>query len=126
MHPVASIRLCADQSLIDYGGLMKSADFAPCLELLHHLDPTMAGPHQMPPEPEMIRHLPMRGQKSLRMLHRLEPPHSAFPFAGRLMGIFRTIIQSSASSVVDLWNELTMCGGVARQFVGDQRSRTVL
>ena len=126
MLPAASIRLWAGQSVVDYGGLIKSADVAPRLELLHHLVPILAGPHQMLPTLEMIRHMPMRGQKSLHMVHRLESPHSAFPFAGRLMGIFRTIIQSSASSVFDPWNELTMCGGVARQFVGDQRSRTVL
>ena len=126
MLPVASIRLCANQSVVDYGGLIKSADFAPHLELLLHLVPIMACAHQVPLAAEMVRHLPIRGQKSLRMLHRLEPPHSAFPFPSRLMGVFRTIIQSSASSVVDLWNELTMCGGVAREFVGDQRAGTVL
>ena len=126
MHPVASLRLWAGQSVVNFGGLIKSADYAPRLELLHHLVPIMARPHQVPPAAKMIRHLPMRGQKSLRMLHRLEPPHSAFPFPSRLMGVFGSIIESSAAAVVDLWNELTMCGGVARQFVGDQRSGTVL
>ena len=92
MHPVASIGLWAGQSVVDCGGLIESADYAPRGKLLHHLDPIMAGPHQMLPTPEMIRRLPMRGQKSLRMLHRLEPPHSTFPFPSRLMGIFRTII----------------------------------
>ena len=61
MHPVASIRLWAGQSVVDYGGLIKSAEYAPRLELLHHLVPLVAGPHQMLPTPEMIRHLPMRG-----------------------------------------------------------------
>ena len=51
----------ASQSVVDYGRLIKSADYAPRLELLHHLVPIVAGPHQMLPTPEMIRHLPMRG-----------------------------------------------------------------
>ena len=37
LHPVASIRLLAGQSVIDECGLIKSADYAPRLELLHHL-----------------------------------------------------------------------------------------
>ena len=100
--------------MLDECGLIKSADYAPRLELLHHFVPIMARPHQVPPTAKMIRHLPMRGQKSLCMLHRLEPPHSTFPLPGRLMGVFGAVIQSSASAVFDLGNELTMCGGVAR------------
>ena len=90
-----------------------------CLELLHHLVPIMACPHQVPPTPEMIRHLPMRGQKSLRMFHRLEPSHTTFPFPSWLMRVLRPIIESPATAVLDLWNQFTMCARVARQFIGD-------
>ena len=60
MHPVASIRLWAGQSVLDECGLIKSEDYAPRLELLHHFVPIVARPHQVPSAPEMIRHLPVR------------------------------------------------------------------
>ena len=126
MHPVASIHLWAGQSVVDYFRLIKSADYAPRLELLHHFVPIVARPHQVPSAPEMIRHLPVRVQKTLRMLHRFEPPHSAFPIPGRLMRVLRAIVESSAAAVLDLGNQFTMRRRVARQFIGDQRSWTVL
>lgn len=64
----------------------------------------------------------MGGQKSLRMFHRLESPPSPLPFTGLLMGVFG-VIESSAAAVFDLWNEFTVGSSVARQFIGNQRSR---
>ena len=62
---IASIHFSAAQSSITRCMGIDSADYLPRLEVLHHLVPIMACPRQVPPTPEMIRHLPMRGQKSL-------------------------------------------------------------
>ena len=116
---IASIHFSAAQSSITHCMGIDSADYPPRLELLHHLVPIMACPHQVPPTPNVIRHLPMRGQKSLRMFHRLEPSHTTFPFPSWLMRVLRPIIESPATAVLDLWNQFTMCARVARQFIGD-------
>ena len=110
---IASIHFSAAQSSITHCMGIDSADYPPRLELLHHLVPIMACPHQVPPTPEMIRHLPMRGQKSLRMFHRLEPSHLTFPFPSWLMRVLRPIIESSAAAVFDCREDVTMGGHVA-------------
>ena len=125
MRELASFRLREGQSVIAYCGLIKSADRAPHLELFHHLVPVVAGPHRVPTTAEVVRLLSMPGEKALRILHRLESPHSAFPFAGRLMGVFCSVIESSTSAVFDLGNEVAMGPRVARQLIGDQCSRAV-
>jgi hypothetical protein len=35
----------------------------------------------------------IRGEEALNVLSRLEPLHASFPLAGRLVGVFRTMVQ---------------------------------
>ncbi len=60
------------------------------------------------------------------MASRLEAAHGAFPLSGRLVRVFRAIIQSFVLSVLDAPQDLPLRCRIAGEFVSDEHARHVL
>jgi hypothetical protein len=55
----------------------------------------------------------MCGDKSLRLLHRFEPPHPAFPNPGRFVRLFSTVIGVLIRDMYRIRRYLAMCDRIA-------------
>lgn len=56
----------------------------------------MSGPQEMPAEPEEIVNDAVDGCEALKLLGRLEAPHPAFAFSGRLVEDFGAMLVSKS------------------------------
>ena len=68
---------------------------------------------QVPPEIEQILNRGMGGDKSLRLLHRLESPHPSLPDPGHLMRLLGPIILILLSTVNRFRHHFPMCYRIA-------------
>lgn len=60
------------------------------------------------------------------MASRLEAAHGAFPLSGRLVRVFRAIIQSFVLSVLDAPQDLPLRCAIAGEFISDDHAWNVL
>jgi hypothetical protein len=71
---------------------------------------------------EKIGDLVMDGKEALNLSRGLEPLHDPLSSSGRLMGVFRPVIEALVR--LDPRHDLPFgCGGVALQLVGDEHTR---
>ena len=72
---------------------------------------------------ENISDLIMDGKEPLHLPRRLEAFHDPLSSSGRLVGIFRPVVEAFVLAVLDTRHDLTLGGTVAAQLVGDQHTR---
>lgn len=65
-------------------------------------------------------------EKLLSMTWGCEAAHGSFALSGRLMRIFRLVVESFVLTVLDTWHDLPLCGCIASQFVRDDHAWNVL
>ena len=66
----------------------------------------------------MVSNRTVGKKKPLRMTCRFEAPHRSLPLPRRLVGIFRTIIQSFMLPMLDATQDLS-CRAIASEFFRD-------
>jgi hypothetical protein len=86
----------------------------------------VVGSKAMAAELDVVVDPAVGGQKALCLTGRLEPLHLPFSSSRRLVRYFGAVVEISALSVLDTWQDLALGGGVALQLVGDDDSWNVL
>jgi len=79
----------------------------------------------MPTSTEMVRHRSVHRQETLRLPHRLESPHLWLPLTSGLMRVLGSVVQPTASAMLNAWHELLTRRSVAQKLVGDHHPRRV-
>jgi hypothetical protein len=62
-------------------------------------------------------------QELLRLPRGLEPLHLALSPSGGLVRVFGPVVQPLVPTVLDRWQEILLCRGIAGELVGDHHPR---
>ena len=72
---------------------------------------------------EEVGDLIMDGKEPLHLPRRLEAFHDPLSSSGRLVGIFRPVVEAFVLAVLDAGHDLPLGCGIATQLVGNQHTR---
>ena len=102
-----------------------SGDLPPDMPSVCHLLAIVSRPEPVTSGTEVGQDRPMCREEALRVPRRLESAHRPFPLAGRLVGIFRAVVEVSMLSVFHARQDLPLGGLVALELVCDDHPRDV-
>ena len=101
-------------------GSSRSNDFVPCLHRRGPEGSVRSCRGEMTLDVEGILCCCMRGEKSLRGPHALEPLHLALPSSGRLMRILGSVVAPSAALMAFCNPKIMGCGSIRPQLIRDE------
>jgi hypothetical protein len=107
------------------GGHGRARDLPPHLESSPHLVTVFGSREEVTPRSEVLGDRPIGGEEPLRVSWRLEALHAPLPLAGRLVGVFRAVIQIPVLAMLHPRQQLLLRGAIAFQLVGDDHPRHV-
>jgi hypothetical protein len=102
-----------------------SGDLPPDMPSVCHLLAIVSRPEPMTSGTEVGQDRPMCREEALRVPRRLESAHRPFPLAGRLVGIFRAVVEVSMLSMFHARQDLSLGRAITFELVCDNHPRNV-
>jgi hypothetical protein len=96
-----------------------AGNLSPRLESLPHFLSVERGREQVPSGTDVGGDRPVGGQEALRVARRVEPLHAPLPLAGRLVGVFRPVVQLPGLPMLNAGQHLAPGRAIARQLIRD-------
>jgi hypothetical protein len=106
-------------------GRSQPRDFPPDLESLTHLLAILGGREPVAPRSEVLGDGAISGKEALGVSWGFEFTHASFSLPGRLVRIFRTIIEVAVLPMFDTGQDLALGRTVAPQLIGNNDPRNV-
>jgi hypothetical protein len=100
--------LACEQGCCGLCGGLDAADVVPRLEGACPLGAVVGGGHQVAGQEEEVVDLVVGGEEALSLPGRLEPLHLAFSSSGRLVRVFRPIVQPLVLAVLNARHDLLL------------------